>query len=73
MIMPNGDISNIEDARARTLRLTSIAGVGGLPAINIPLQNANGLPCGACLLGPAGSDRQLMELAKELYHKSISQ
>lgn len=72
-IMPDDDISNIEDARIHTLRLTSIAGIGGLPAVNIPLQTADGLPCGACLIGPAGSDKQLIELAKELYSKATQQ
>ena len=66
-IIPDGDLENIENARAHTLRLTSIAGVGGLPAVNIPLQTAQGLPCGACLLGPAGSDKLLIRVAKELY------
>ena len=72
-IMPDDDISNIEDARIHTLRLTSIAGIGGPPAVNIPLQTADGLPCGACLIGPAGSDKQLIELAKELYSKATQQ
>lgn len=37
------------------------------PAVNIPLETADGLPCGACLIGPAGSDKSLIDLAKELY------
>ena len=66
-LVNNGDVTMVEHARAQTLRLTSIAGVGGLPAVNIPLETADGLPCGACLIGPAGSDKTLIELAKELY------
>ena len=31
------------------------------------LETADGLPCGACLIGPAGSDKSLVDLAKELY------
>ena len=31
------------------------------------LETADGLPCGACLIGPAGSDKSLIGLAKELY------
>lgn len=31
------------------------------------LETADGLPCGACLIGPAGSDKSLIDLAKELY------
>lgn len=44
-----------------------VAGIGGLPAVNIPLETTDGLPCGACLIGPAGSDKSLIDLAKELY------
>ncbi|MBT1173456.1 DUF3225 domain-containing protein [Bifidobacterium sp. MA2] len=65
-LVNNGDVTAVEHARAQTLRLTSIAGVGGLPAVNIPLETADGLPCGACLVGPAGSDKALIELAKDL-------
>lgn len=53
----------IASARAATIRLTSLAGVGGLPAVNIPLRTHEGLPCGVCLVGPADSDRSLARLA----------
>lgn len=66
-LVNNGDVTQVEHARAQTLRLTSIAGVGGLPAVNIPLETADGTPCGACLIGPTGSDKALIELAKNLY------
>ncbi|MDD6462072.1 MAG: amidase family protein [Bifidobacteriaceae bacterium] len=61
--------AEIAKARAATIRLTSLAGVGGLPAVSIPLRTAStsadpaGLPCGVCLVGPAGSDRSLVRLA----------
>ena len=62
--MSKGD--EIERARASTLLLTSVAGVGGLPAVTIPLRTAQGLPCGVCLVGPAGTDRELIALAGRL-------
>lgn len=68
-LVSDGNVEQVERARAQTLRLTSIAGVGGLPAVNIPLETADGLPCGACLVGPAGTDRALIELAKDLYRR----
>lgn len=49
--------------RAGTLRLTSIASVGGLPAVTMPAGTAEGLPVGLCLVGPSGSDRELIALA----------
>lgn len=55
-----------EAAREATMLLTCIAGIGGLPAVSIPVTTAGGLPAGACLVGPAGSDRALLRLAGEV-------
>ncbi len=55
-----------EAAREATMLLTCIAGIGGLPAVSVPVATASGLPAGACLVGPAGSDRALLELAGEV-------
>jgi Asp-tRNA(Asn)/Glu-tRNA(Gln) amidotransferase A subunit family amidase len=52
-----------EAARESTMLLTCIAGIGGLPAVSVPVGTASGLPAGACLAGPAGSDRELLRLA----------
>jgi Asp-tRNA(Asn)/Glu-tRNA(Gln) amidotransferase A subunit family amidase len=52
-----------EAAREATMLLTCVAGIGGLPAVSVPVTTASGLPAGACLVGPAGSDRALLELA----------
>ncbi len=55
--------------RKQTMRLTSLAGIGGLPALNMPIATAQGLPCGMCLIGPAGSDKALVAFGKELYQR----
>lgn len=55
--------------RKQTMRLTSLAGIGGLPALNMPIATAQGLPCGVCLIGPAGSDKALVALGKELHRR----
>lgn len=65
-----------EAAREATMLLTCIAGIGGLPAVSVPVATAPvqagpaattpGLPAGACLVGPAGSDRALLVLAGEV-------
>jgi amidase len=52
-----------EAAREATMLLTCVAGVGGLPAVSVPVTTASGLPAGACLVGPAGSDRTLLAVA----------
>lgn len=53
-------------ARDATMRLTCLAGLGGLPAVSLPLRTAAGLPCGVCLLAAPGRDRDLLELAVRL-------
>jgi len=55
-----------EAAREATMLLTCIAGIGGLPAVSVPVATASGLPAGACLVGPAGSDRALLVLAGQI-------
>lgn len=64
-------LAAIEQARAQTLRLTSIAGIAGLPAVNIPCRTSAGLPCGICVIGPAGTDHTLIALANQLDHEVI--
>jgi amidase len=53
----------VEEARTRTLRITCIAGLAGLPQVSIPLRTPDGLPIGVSLLGPAGRDLDLVRLA----------
>lgn len=58
---PGSEVS--EAARFRTLLLTSLAGLAGLPVVNVPLTTAQGLPTGLSLVGPAGSDKTLIAYA----------
>lgn len=60
----------IEAQRERTLRLTCLAGLAGLPAVTVPLRTAAGLPTGVTLVGPAGSDVELIHLAAALEETS---
>ncbi|WP_218220639.1 amidase [Nesterenkonia sp. Act20] len=57
----------IEEHRRGTMMLTCLAGLAGLPAVNVPLRTAAGLPTGVCLLGAAGSDRALIRWAQEFH------
>lgn len=52
--------------RVATLRLTAVAGVGGLPAVSAPFLTVDGAPVGVCLVGPVGADRSLVSLAETL-------
>lgn len=60
------DAARLDAVRQATMRLTCIAGLGGLPAVSVPVLTAAGLPAGACLVGPAGSDRALIRRAAQL-------
>lgn len=49
-----------------TLCLMSIAGVAGLPQVTFPVAKVDGCPVGLSLVGAAGSDERLLQLAVEL-------
>jgi amidase len=49
-----------DDLRLRTMRLTCVAGLGGLPAVSLPLATVDGLPVGLCLVGRIGDDEMLL-------------
>lgn len=66
----------IETQRQRTLKLTCLAGLAGLPVVNVPLRTAAGdgrpgLPAGLSLVGPSGSDKALIRYAAELAGESV--
>jgi amidase len=61
------DATTIDAVRMRTLAITCIAGLSGLPQVSLPLATSSGVPLGVSLLGPAGSDRALIALARELH------
>jgi amidase len=58
--------ADLQPVREATLRLTCLAGLGGLPAVTIPLTTASGLPCGVCLVAAPGRDKDLLKLAGAL-------
>lgn len=62
-ILRTADPATVDGIRANTFRITSIAGLAGLPQVNIPFIASDGLPAGVSLLGPAGSDLALIKLA----------
>jgi amidase len=60
------DAAALDAFRTRALRLTSIAGLAGLPQINIPAGTVDGCPAGVSLIGWAGADEVLLDLACRL-------
>jgi amidase len=65
-LLGDGLAERMQTVRASTLALTCLAGIGGLPAVGLPLVTAERLPCGVCLVAAQGRDRDLLDLAIEL-------
>ena len=60
------DDAALEDYRNQAVRMLCIAGLAGVPQLSLPLGSRLGAPLGISLLGPAGSDRSLVELAERI-------
>ncbi len=54
----------VGDYFPKTLGLTSIAGIGRLPQVSLPLGNAHGVPIGLSLLAAQGMDAFLLAAAR---------
>ena len=54
---------------ARTLSLTSVAGIGRLPQVSLPIAEADGVPVGLSLLARHGQDVFLLEVVKSFEEK----
>jgi amidase len=65
-LLGDGLVTQMQTVRASTLALTCLAGIGGLPAVGLPLRTSDRLPCGVCLVAAPGRDRDLLDLAVEL-------
>jgi amidase len=62
----NDSLTDLVTAVGRIIELTCIAGLTGLPQINLPLGDHGGIPVGLSLIGWRGSDEVLLGLAREL-------
>ena len=56
----------LEAFRVRALRMTSIAGLSGLPQVSIPIGTLGGCPAGLSFIGWRGGDEALLGLAGKL-------
>jgi amidase len=54
----------------RTSALTSVAGIGRLPQVSLPVAHVGGVPVGLSLLARHGQDNFLLEVAKRLDEES---
>ncbi|MFM9278345.1 amidase [Paenibacillus jiagnxiensis] len=56
----------IEERRVKTMRLTCIAGLAGLPQLTIPAAEVQGCPVGISVIAGPGQDLRLLEWAASL-------
>lgn len=63
--------SSLEDYRNRALRMLCVSGLSGLPQVSVPGLQVNGVPLGMSVLGPAGSDLSLVQLAVQI-HRALA-
>ena len=56
----------LETFRAKTLGLTCIAGLGGLPQVSMPVGLVDVCPVGLSFIGSVGADEMLLDLAVSL-------
>jgi amidase len=54
----------------RTSALTSLAGIGRLPQVSLPVAHVSGVPVGLSLLAGYGQDRFLLQVVKSLTQKT---
>ena len=56
----------LESYRNRSIQMLCVAGLSGFPQLSMPLGQRLGAPLGLSLLGPAGSDASLVQLAQRI-------
>jgi amidase len=62
------DGSSMESYRNRSIQMLCISGLSGFPHLSMPLGHRQGAPLGLSLLGPAGCDLSLVQLAHQVAH-----
>ena len=62
----NTPAAELDDFRARAMSLLCIAGLAGLPQVNLPLATVRGCPLGLSLIAAHGNDALLLALARRI-------
>ncbi|RMI29907.1 amidase family protein [Nocardia stercoris] len=62
--------ADLEAGRMRTLQLTGLASLAGLPAVAFPVAPVDGIPVGLCVIGAPHTDRDLIRVAAGIADRS---
>lgn len=62
-LLRNENSNRLESFRNRALQMLCSAGLAGCPQLTLPAGKAEGLPTGLSIIGPSGSDADLLEMA----------
>ena len=62
----NTPAAALDEFRAHAMRLLCIAGLAGLPQVNLPLARVRGCPLGVSLIAARGNDALLLALARRI-------
>lgn len=65
--LTDGGADALQAYRERALCLLCVSGLTGIPQMTVPAGTVDGAPFGLSVIGPAGSDRALIELACSLH------
>ncbi|MEE8303720.1 MAG: amidase [Candidatus Tectomicrobia bacterium] len=68
----NSPTKDVENFRQRILSLTSIAVLGRLPQVNLPLAQAEGAPLGISMIAAHGNDMLLLGMTREIMKADLS-
>jgi len=66
-----GDSARELESVRRATQFTVPWSLAGMPAVTVPCGIASGMPVGAQLVGPAGSDRALLRVARRYEHETL--
>jgi len=67
--LKSAPFDDIQDYRERALRLLCLSGLSGFPQITLPLGSVDGAPFGISFIGPTGSDKALIGLARRIMER----
>jgi amidase len=67
--LKSASFDDMQAYRERAMRLLCLSSLSGFPQITLPLGRVFGAPFGISLLGPKGSDRQLIALARDILER----